>query len=341
MWESACGKIRAMKYSPRNSVKSGFTIVELVVVVVVIGILAAVTVVSYNGVTKRANESATAVTASDALRKISTYGVTNGNRAPASLADIGLTNKDGKEYQYTTSANGGYCVTVTQNNSASYVAKNYEYNSTSVTATNPVSGPCPGHSANGGATIIRNLVTNPSFETGNSGWGASNASYATSTAWKHTGNQSMRVVNSTTSDLGDLRTSTSTTTIPYGMQPGKTYTISARLYFVSAPTGNLSRAPGILFWQSLDGGGWQPNFGPKAPTTPGTYTVSHTVTLPSNTTGVLIGLGVASTTQYQNFYYDSVMVTEGSTVYTPADGLSPGWVWTGAANASASTGPAL
>lgn len=341
MWENACVKIEAMKKTNRTSVNHGFTIVELVVVIIVVAILAAVTVVSYNGVTRRANESATAVTASEALRKISTYGVTNGSRPPATLADIGLTNKDGKEYQYTTSANGGYCVTVTQNNSASYVAKNYEYNLTSLTATNPVTGPCPGHSANNGATIIRNLVTNPSFETGNAGWGGSSVTYATSTAWKNTGNQSMRVVNSTTGDIGDFRTSTSATTFPFGMEPGKTYTISARLYFTSAPTGNFGRGPGILVFYSVNGSGFTSTFGPKAPTTPGTYTVSHTVTLPANTTGVIIGLGAASSTQYQNFYYDSVTVTEGSTVYAPADGLSPGWVWTGAANASASTGPAL
>jgi prepilin-type N-terminal cleavage/methylation domain-containing protein len=41
-----------------NQKTAGFTIVELLIVVVVIAILAAITIVSYNGITARANESA-------------------------------------------------------------------------------------------------------------------------------------------------------------------------------------------------------------------------------------------------------------------------------------------
>ncbi|RYF29318.1 MAG: prepilin-type N-terminal cleavage/methylation domain-containing protein [Chloroflexi bacterium] len=39
------------------SSKSGFTIVELLIVIVVIGILAAITIVAFNGVQKRAQQS--------------------------------------------------------------------------------------------------------------------------------------------------------------------------------------------------------------------------------------------------------------------------------------------
>ena len=42
---------KLMKY--RSSRSSGFTIVELLIVIVVIGILAAITIVAYNGITKR------------------------------------------------------------------------------------------------------------------------------------------------------------------------------------------------------------------------------------------------------------------------------------------------
>lgn len=47
--------------------ESGFTIVELLVVIVVIGILASITVVSYTGVTQRATKSANQTNASTVI----------------------------------------------------------------------------------------------------------------------------------------------------------------------------------------------------------------------------------------------------------------------------------
>jgi prepilin-type N-terminal cleavage/methylation domain-containing protein len=47
-----------MRLKVGNTKQAGFTIVELLIVVVVIAILAAITIVSYNGITARANESA-------------------------------------------------------------------------------------------------------------------------------------------------------------------------------------------------------------------------------------------------------------------------------------------
>ena len=48
----------------------GFTIVELLVVVVVIAILVVITIVTYNGLTKRAQESATATALSQVAKDI-------------------------------------------------------------------------------------------------------------------------------------------------------------------------------------------------------------------------------------------------------------------------------
>lgn len=324
-----------------GATRTGFTIVELLIVVVVIAILAAITIVAYNGVTQRAKVAATQSAAQQALKKIQAYMVINGDQIPASLADAEVTANGGTQYQYTV-LGAGYCVTATQNNQSAYAANNFTYNGgTTITQTTAVEGACPGHSPSGSATTITNMARNPSFETGTSGWGSSAANITTSTAWASSGSQSLRVINTGTVNSGDARITSSASTMPFGMQAGKTYTISARVNFAAAPTGSLGRAPGILLWYSTNGSSWIENFGPKAPTAPGTYTVSHTVTLPSDTTGVLIGFGVASTTASQTFYYDSFMVTEGSTVYNYGDGASTNWIWTGTPHDSSSTGPAL
>jgi general secretion pathway protein G len=47
--------LKTNKSKPKTN-QLGFTIVELLVVIVVIGILAAITIVSYTGITAKANE---------------------------------------------------------------------------------------------------------------------------------------------------------------------------------------------------------------------------------------------------------------------------------------------
>ena len=54
--------------------QTGFTIVELLIVVVVIAILASITIVSYNGISTRAKESAAQSAISQVLKKVSEIG---------------------------------------------------------------------------------------------------------------------------------------------------------------------------------------------------------------------------------------------------------------------------
>jgi len=71
-----------------KSIKNkGFTIVELLVVIVVIGILAAITIVSYGGVTAKANQAKADSAASDLMSKILIYRAETGNY-PAAVSDL-------------------------------------------------------------------------------------------------------------------------------------------------------------------------------------------------------------------------------------------------------------
>jgi prepilin-type N-terminal cleavage/methylation domain-containing protein len=61
----------------------GFTIVELLIVIVVIGILAAITIVAYNGVTARANTTSAKAAANSFTKKAEIYNADAGtNRYP-------------------------------------------------------------------------------------------------------------------------------------------------------------------------------------------------------------------------------------------------------------------
>ena len=88
--------------------REGFTIVELLVVIVVIGILAAVTIVAFNGVKNKAVAVTMQSDLSNAAKQIGAYVVTNGV-LPVDVTE--LTATDGTTYQYTpNAADSSYCL---------------------------------------------------------------------------------------------------------------------------------------------------------------------------------------------------------------------------------------
>lgn len=80
-----------------NSAKSGFTIVELLIVVVVIAILAAITIVSYNGITTKANASASKAVAATWQKKIELYQADKG-RYPINIGEMSGSADSGKSW---------------------------------------------------------------------------------------------------------------------------------------------------------------------------------------------------------------------------------------------------
>ncbi len=85
--------------------RRGFTIVELLIVIVVIGILAAITIVAYNGIQQRARNAQTISAAHNYLTAFQGYLVQNGGYPPvASMAQYCL----GQDPVYCTIATASW-----------------------------------------------------------------------------------------------------------------------------------------------------------------------------------------------------------------------------------------
>jgi prepilin-type N-terminal cleavage/methylation domain-containing protein len=107
----------------------GFTIVELLVVIVVIGILAAITIISYTGVSQRATIASLTSDLDNASKQLKLDLVLNGVY-PSSLSVAnggkGIPSSSGTTYQYqvdNTTASPGFCITAT-NSTTSYKITN-------------------------------------------------------------------------------------------------------------------------------------------------------------------------------------------------------------------------
>ena len=141
--------------------RSGFTIVELLIVIVVIAILAAISVVAYNGIRQRAIESSLAADISNANKLLGIYHANNSlypatNACPASVSSaICLTPSGGASFNYTAnSARTGYSLTVT-NSGTSMIS--YD-------------GSSPERSYGSRVVSLANMVNNGNFNSGLTGW---------------------------------------------------------------------------------------------------------------------------------------------------------------------------
>ena len=91
-----------MSFTDIKTKDQGFTIVELLIVVVVIAILAAITIVSYNGITNRANASAASSLAASVGKKAEAYNAEE-SRYPLTTAEL-TGAATSKSYNVATAA---------------------------------------------------------------------------------------------------------------------------------------------------------------------------------------------------------------------------------------------
>ena len=97
--------------------KQGFTIVELLIVIVVIAILAAITMVAYNGIQDRAYDTTLKADISNNVKQIELYAAENGEypKGGSSYASITSAPAPGLQFKVTksaydaTSSNLSYC----------------------------------------------------------------------------------------------------------------------------------------------------------------------------------------------------------------------------------------
>lgn len=108
-----------------NKRSNGFTIVELLIVIMVIGILVAITIVSFNGVQDRARTASLQSDITNASQSLEMSRASNGpDQYPADSTAANLKASSGTLLTYNyISASNGYCVTAV-NSSISYFATN-------------------------------------------------------------------------------------------------------------------------------------------------------------------------------------------------------------------------
>lgn len=314
--------------------RQGFTIVELLIVVVVIAILAAITIVAYNGVTDRTRASSAQSSTASAVKSLEVFKVTN-ERYPTSDTEAKLPSNGTTATYVAYNAGAGYCV--------SYVSGQVSYYATNT--VQPREGNC---------SPVTNLATNPSLEGGaNTGWGAQ---------WFGAGGGAgTNAINGSGALCGSLGWRKTWTTAGGFQDIGFNYavpaTITANTEYSFSVASRASFPTTYRAWAS-----WRNSSGTvlsssnmgtyyEVPIAGETKVKTFKATAPAGATSVYVIWGPYPVQAGQPGYNvtipvgatldgDCVFVAETGRSVNYADGYSTNWSWSGVPNASTSSGPA-
>lgn len=302
----------------------GFTIVELLVVIVVIGIIAGITIVSYTAITNNAKKQTAKTDAQTMAAQLTKYKSENGT-FPADLSSLSSSFSVDSSFQYTYDSTAGtYCLTASVEGASAYVRSGN---------SNAQEGGCPGHGVNGAPAVV-NLADNPSGETNNngvSGYFSSPLSARTPIANAVSGSyQFETITNSTTSSQGLIHQITTSA------KAGQAYRCSVSLRGTAGTAVAVSgRFSTSTFAYISEGAGAQ-----TVALTSTWQRVSIGFTSPANTAVLYVQYRLTSPASGRTIQSDALMCTEGTADHTYADGTFPNWAWRGTAHGSRSSGPA-
>lgn len=131
-----------VKKSPRST---GFTIVELLIVIVVIGILAAITIVAFNGIQNRANDTAIQNDLRNFHAVVAQHKAINGNYPTTLTASMGIKFTRNAHERDAQTRSVRYCINAATDEYIVYAksksGNHFKYRSSGgLTATAPNTG---------------------------------------------------------------------------------------------------------------------------------------------------------------------------------------------------------
>jgi len=288
---------------PLQSDRRGFTIVELLIVIVVIGILAAITIVAFNGIQSRANTAVLQADLNNLAKKIQSENALTGTY-PDTLS--GMSGSAGTLLEYTRTAGGAsFCLTGQRGNTV---------NSASSTDKVSTTG-CP----------ITNLVDNPSLEANTSNW--SPHTNFTQSRVQVNGEWTYRVTRNGTGAAAIYIGKSNPFATPDG-------SYSASIWVTTSVTTDLSLR--IRDGTTNNDRGVVSTVSVQANTPTQLFASADLTGFNSAHIAILSSSGAVGDV----ITADKAMFTAGTGKYVYADGATPGWSWNGGLNNSTSTGPA-
>ena len=111
------------KKTTNFSKNRAFTIIELLVAIVIIGILVAITTVSFNGISKQNRQKALENNLMDSAGKVQAY-ISKNNRLPDNLGDAGVSSTNGTTLTYMPSGFPNFCIRGNNSESTLYMGSN-------------------------------------------------------------------------------------------------------------------------------------------------------------------------------------------------------------------------